>query len=78
MTIFDILCLAELWVNLSANTPGVFVEELTLPGELTNRSKDRLFKCIKLDSCPDMEPEEWREYLENFAVDHIDFKEIIK
>ena len=53
-------------------------ETMVLPGNLTGRSEDRYFRCIKMSTMPPYDgKEDIGNYLEN-AVDHIDFIEIKK
>lgn len=75
MTVVDMVCLADMWVNLSSS--GDIVQELVLPGNLTGREKDRYFKCVLLSTAPKRNGEDILDYLHN-AVDHVDFVEIDK
>ena len=79
MTILDMLCLSELWTNFSTNTPGdLFLGELTLPGEITNRNYDRKFNCKMLIGCPEFDPQKhgWPIYVKEIAADYVDFTEV--
>lgn len=76
MTVLDMICLADMWVNLSHS--GNTVETLVLPGNITGRQSDRYFKCMLLGTAPKVdEKETWEDYLHE-AVDHVDFVEIKK
>lgn len=76
MTVTDMICLADMWVNLSRN--GNKVDTIVLPGNITGRSGDRYFRCTLLGSAPSLDDKEsWEDYLYE-AVDHVDFIEIEK
>lgn len=74
MTVLDMICLADMWINLSSE--GNAVETLVLPGNITGRYGDRYFRCTLLSTAPRAgEKETWEDYLHD-AVDHVDFVEI--
>lgn len=74
MTVLDMICLADMWINLSQS--GNKVDTICLPGRITGRTGDRYFRCTLLGSAPKIdEKETWCEYLHD-AVDHVDFVEI--
>lgn len=76
MTVLDMVCLADMWINLSeGNAP---VQRIVLPGDFTGRAQDRYFQCKLLNSAP--QPGAFDssiDYLHD-AVDHVDFVEINK
>lgn len=74
MTVLDMICLADMWINLSRN--GATVDTIVLPGNITGRQRDRYFRCTLLGSAPKAdEKETWDDYLHD-VVDHVDFVEI--
>ena len=74
MTVLDMVCLADMWVNLSKS--GTRVDTIVLPGNITGRRHDRYFQCVLLNSAPSAEEKEtWEDYLHD-TVDHVDFIEI--
>lgn len=74
MTVLDMVCLADMWINLSRN--GSRVDTIVLPGVITGRKSDRYFKCVLLSSAPSPDGKEsWEDYLFD-AVDHVDFIEV--
>jgi hypothetical protein len=75
MTVLDMVCLADMWINLSHK--GQFVQTIVLPGNMTGRQHDRYFQCNLLGSAPKHNGQEWQEYLHE-AVDHVDFVEVSK
>lgn len=75
MTVLDMICLAEMWINLSES--GTLVQQIVLPGNMTGREQDRYYQCKLLGSAPKPNGDEWKDYL-YAAVDHVDFVEIKK
>ena len=62
MTVLDMVCLADMWVNLSATEEGTLVPQLVLPGELTGRDRDRYFRCTLRSTAMAWAPgSDWRE-----------------
>jgi len=76
MTIMDMVCLADLWINLSEPAPGMLVQQVVLPGVLTGREEDRYFRCGLRSTLSAWDKNsDWGEYVRQ-AVDHVDFVEV--